>query len=90
MANPNQTTSTALPRIPISPNPTNGSFTISFISIGATHDVEVADVLGKIVYRKTEISDPTLVIDLSDQPKGVYFVKCIEGDQVSIQRVVLQ
>lgn len=89
-ANQNQqgTTSTA-DELSVAPNPTNGNFVITLPGTGPL-DVEVVDVLGKIVYSKPGISDASLTVDLSSQPKGVYFIKCREGDQVLVQRIVIQ
>jgi hypothetical protein len=92
LANPNlnqQNTAVAADDISISPNPTNGNFVITLPGTAA-HDVEVVDVLGKIVYSKTGIAETSLTVDLSSQPKGIYFVKCKEGNQVFVQRVIIQ
>ena len=93
MANPNadqnQQGAAAAGDMSIAPNPTNGSFVIAF-SGAAMHDVEVADVLGKTVYSKPGVGEASLTIDLSAQPKGVYFVKCREGEKLLVQRIVIQ
>jgi hypothetical protein len=73
----------------IAPNPTNGNFMISF-SVTSMHDVEIVDLLGETVYRKAGIVDSSISVDLSTLPKGVYFVKCREGDKILVQRIVLQ
>jgi hypothetical protein len=73
----------------IAPNPSNGNFIITLPG-AAMHDVEVLNLLGEIVYSKSGIADASLTVDLSAQPKGVYFVKCREGGQIYVQQIILQ
>jgi hypothetical protein len=91
LANPalNQSTTPLAGELSILPNPTNGSFTVSFSTAG-THDVEVINLLGEVVYSKMEISESNLLVDLSAQPKGVYLVKCKEADKIITQQIILQ
>lgn len=51
------------------PNPTNGEFTFD---VDGQYNVTITNSLGKCIYNQT-INRAT-TIDLSDQPKGVYFV----------------
>lgn len=73
----------------IAPNPSNGNFIITLPG-SASHDVEVVDLLGEVVYSKSGIADATLSVDLSTQPKGIYIVKCKVGTELFVQRIVVQ
>ena len=56
--------------IDVHPNPTNGIFTIG--SKGKNYEVVIVNVLGEKVYG-SEIRNQRSEIDLSFQPKGIYF-----------------
>jgi hypothetical protein len=73
----------------ITPNPTNGNFVIAFPNAIA-HDVQIVNLLGEVVYSKTADAGTSLSIDLSVQPKGIYLVKCREGDRVYVQQIIIQ
>ena len=62
--------------ITIYPNPTTGVFTVA----GATGTIEVLDLFGRTVLHTNEPQ-----IDMSHQPKGIYFVKAGEA----VRKVVL-
>ncbi len=57
----------------ISPNPTNGLFTINTSGI-KMKEVKVMNILGEVVFRTTA-ANPQITIDLSNQAKGIYFVE---------------
>ena len=44
---------------------------------------------GQKVYEANK-KEKTFSIDLSSQPKGIYFVKVIEEDKVSVNKIVIQ
>lgn len=59
-------------RVIIFPNPSNGQFTIKGNDIQI---IEIVDVTGKLVFKKEYYQKKLpLSINLTDQPKGVYFV----------------
>lgn len=58
----------------ISPNPTNGMFTINTSQIVTNILVEVYSPIGQMVY-KCILSGKKIVVNLDDQPNGVYIVK---------------
>lgn len=58
--------------ISVYPNPFNSKVTI--VNNGAKQMVQVMNVLGTVVYNTTVDAEKT-VIDLSDQTKGIYFIK---------------
>jgi len=55
------------------PNPNNGIFTVHTSGLEVSH-FEIYNVLGEIVF-KSEIKNSQTEIDLSFQPKGIYFIR---------------
>lgn len=75
--------------VTIFPNPSTGSINIK-TSFSEKITIEIFDVLGKSVYR-SERSAFEFTIDLSTQPKGVYFLKAKSGNKISsTNKIVLQ
>jgi len=54
------------------PNPTSGNFTITNTQ---NKNIEIVNLTGQLIYNKTNSNHKTQIIDLSSQPKGIYFVK---------------
>jgi hypothetical protein len=78
-------------RIQIYPNPSNGLYFIEFSEDVEKEDltVEIYNVLGSIVYRgKTSVHLTS--VDLSHQPKGVYFIKIKGVNQSYIKHLIKQ
>lgn len=72
------------------PNPSNGVLTLSLLdnAFGKNTQVEILDVTGQSVYTSTMLTTP---IDLSNQAKGIYFVRLISNDgKSSSQKIILQ
>ena len=76
------------------PNPTNTIFTISYLSEKATNiTLTTTDSSGKIIYTdelKGFSGQYLKTIDLKGQPKGIYFIEMIFGEQKQSRRIVLQ
>ena len=71
--------------ISIFPNPTKGIFTIEGITGEAS--VKIFNAFGvEITTSKIDLQG---TIDLSGQPKGVYFIRIESGEKVSFEKVVL-
>ena len=70
--------------IALYPNPSTGKFTI-----GVTGDLEIYNTLGEKIVEQKLTADKT-EIDLSNQAKGIYFVKVRCGDNISTQKIVIQ
>ncbi len=71
----------------ISPNPSNGEFEIS-LEHKANYDIEISNVLGKVVYKKSfsHASYLRLNIDLTN---GMYFVKVKNNTLESVNELVI-
>lgn len=76
--------------INISPNPNNGIFTIEYLVpiTNSKKQIEIFNTVGERVY-KSEIKNPKSEIDLSKQPKGIYFINIkTEGEIVSKKIII--
>jgi photosystem II stability/assembly factor-like uncharacterized protein len=68
------------------PNPTDGLLTIETSGASAGR-IDILNMLGEVVF---ETHDANPSIDLSNQPRGMYFVRVSAGDQVTTQKIVLR
>ena len=90
-----QTASSQNSAIAINPNPSNGIFHLTITSeqmakgASPVFNVTVNNVLGEIVYQSA-ISSPQSSIDLTAQPKGIYFVKVVSMNKVFTEKVIIQ
>ncbi|MCK4663979.1 MAG: immunoglobulin domain-containing protein [Bacteroidales bacterium] len=77
--------------IKIYPNPTNGIFTIEGKDI---QSIEITNINGQTVYVKNPQGFKNLAglvqIDLSEQPKGIYFVKIWNNDFITVKKIVVE
>jgi hypothetical protein len=69
----------------IYPNPTNGTFTIE--GIYEKINVKVNNAFGREVYQ----NEPNLPakVDLSSQPKGIYFIKVETDNNTFFKKLVI-
>lgn len=70
----------------IYPNPTTGRITIEN-SEYSIQNISVFDIYGRKVM-KSEVGRPKTEVDLSQQPKGVYFVKLNTAEGVRVEKVI--
>ena len=73
----------------IFPNPTTGQFTIQTQSIFGESDICVRDILGRIVLQE-KLQSPNQTFNISNQPKGLYFVEFDYIGRRIIQKIILQ
>lgn len=73
----------------IFPNPCNGIFNIQ-IEAGSSsqYKVEIDNAFGEMVYQQT--TPQTTNIDLSSQPKGIYFVKLVSEQGTVTKKLIIQ
>ena len=77
------------PSIDIYPNPTNGSFVIAQANADKM-GIEIYDVIGKLLFKIETVNIET-AIDLTKQPKGIYFIKLTgENGNVLNKKIILQ
>jgi hypothetical protein len=73
--------------ISIFPNPSNGIFTIQ--SNNNVSKIEIVNMLGEIV-KEQMINSGEMELDLSAQPKGIYFVRCYnDGKIIGTQKLII-
>lgn len=75
-----------LESVSIYPNPTSGQLTIKGLDKDAT--LTITNVKGQIVYRSVIAGNTT--INLSTQPKGIYFVQLVNEESTRVQKVILE
>jgi len=73
-------------QLTVYPNPNNGQFTISIKNSqpGSTAQVEVYNVMGEKVYTQSNIENPTINVDLSNQANGVYMYRVLTNNNAII------
>lgn len=70
------------------PNPVNNEFTVTFIETGTMNsELEIYNILGEMV-SQSKIQNSKSKINISDLPKGVYFVKLISDKQIITKKIV--
>ena len=75
----------------VSPNPSNGKFFV-FVKTESLElqNIEVHDALGQLVYEVKGVSANQHYVNISMHPKGIYYVKFFNGDELSVQKIVYQ
>lgn len=71
----------------IYPNPTTGTFTVRTKS--GANEISVFNSLGEAVFQRENFASGNVVIDLSSKPKGIYFVKVMEGEKIAVGKIVV-
>ncbi|TAF34480.1 MAG: T9SS C-terminal target domain-containing protein [Cytophagales bacterium] len=79
-------------RIVVYPNPASGHVNIEFNDLSKTsYNLEIINQSGQVVYTKTlDGSIQRHVIQLDNQPAGVYFLKISDGLKSDTQKLVIQ
>ncbi|MCB0802886.1 MAG: T9SS type A sorting domain-containing protein, partial [Flavobacteriales bacterium] len=76
------------------PNPNNGSFNFELNNNGKVNgQIQVYDVVGKLVYQENIQSESGIVIkqiDLNVDAQGIYFLKFSNGDFIQNERIIIQ
>ncbi len=73
--------------VSVFPNPSNGQFTLALSNEKGF--VEIYNSIGKLVYQ-SEIRNPKSEMDLSNQPKGMYFVRFYAGLKMQTEKIIIQ
>ena len=74
--------------ISLYPNPTNGSATIAFSNAVNNASVKISNVIGQTLFVANNQSSNQIVIDLSKQAKGIYFIEVHQNDEVWRDKIV--
>ena len=78
------------PYINIFPNPSNGTFTISLTGINEAVELRVINLQGQVVYKEANCTNGTKQLDISNYPKGVYFLKLMGEELIAVEKVVVE
>jgi len=77
--------------ISVYPNPANGMFTVDFGTLNTEKTtVEFVNVDGKVVNTIDMNSRSSVTLDSKTYAKGVYYLRINDGENVNIQKVVIQ
>lgn len=76
--------------IKVYPIPASGNIQIDMLTQEISRTIHVYDVNGKCVFRTTNVSEKSLLVDLTDKPKGVYFVQVKNQDAVICYKKILK
>lgn len=76
--------------ISISPNPNNGIFSISCKNNSLNnYQVRVTDIVGKIIFSAERTANNNFLIDLSNEPNGIYFATLISSEGYTMNYKVI-
>lgn len=77
------------PAISIYPNPSNGKFQISVGNLQQSENfnLEIFNIEGKQIYQSINSNSE---IELSNQPKGIYFLKIYYGQSIFNEKIFIQ
>lgn len=70
------------------PNPTNGIFTIKR-SQNTSANIVIYDMLGKVVYEKSNETKNEVKLDLTNVNKGIYFISITTENERLVKRLVI-
>lgn len=73
----------------IHPNPSSGQFTLTLPTAAANSQLIIYDMLGQTVLRQT-LSSKQEIINLSSNPKGIYYIQVLSGGNVFVEKIILQ
>jgi hypothetical protein len=80
--------------VTLSPNPSNGLFTLTIHGVRNTEArITVSDLAGKEIYTENAVSatsDLTREVNMAGNPKGIYLVKVTTNQQSVTKKLVLQ
>jgi hypothetical protein len=74
----------------IFPNPSNGSFIISFKELIQNGKIEISNLLGITVFSSDIFKRSTMEINLQVFESGLYFVKIFRPEKTAIQKILIE
>ncbi|MBI2269540.1 MAG: T9SS type A sorting domain-containing protein [Bacteroidetes bacterium] len=75
----------------IYPNPTSGEFTINLKNVSTSGvGFTLTTLEGKVIQQEQKVSSTTIVMDLSEQPKGIYLLKIEDAQSVNVYKIIRQ
>ncbi len=82
---------TALENVSVYPNPSNGIFNVQSSAVSQKSSAEIFDLLGNKVYQSFLISNSQFLINLGNQPDGIYIYRILNesGDLIAKGRLAV-
>ncbi|MBL4657581.1 MAG: T9SS type A sorting domain-containing protein [Flavobacteriales bacterium] len=78
------------PSYRVVPNPNNGNFNIEIdLNEKEKYNIKICDLLGKVVYQVKGVESEIFVIDISQNPEGIYLVSLWSEDQMYFRKIIL-
>lgn len=77
------------PQISIFPNPSNGLFQITGLADHQGAGIKVLSIDNQLIFTLSVTADQS-IIDISDQPPGIYFLRMETNDQIFIEKLIRQ
>ncbi|HKR03603.1 MAG TPA: T9SS type A sorting domain-containing protein [Bacteroidia bacterium] len=74
----------------LTPNPSNGNFKINFNNNTSEKTIRIFDVTGNIIYEKNKLTNSEVEINLTASPKGIYFLKVMTRDKITVAKILIQ
>lgn len=75
----------------IYPNPNKGIFWIkTFIDNSISKSMFIYTITGKLIYKKENMIENIVQVDLSSEARGIYFVKVVQQNNVLVGKVVVE
>jgi len=74
------------------PNPAHNSISLNFAKCleGQNYTLEILNTKGQSLQTKTNLDFPSSQLDISNYPKGIYYIKLKINDQFSIKKLIIQ
>ena len=77
--------------ISVYPNPTREKFTVKiYLGQRTNGELEIYNVFGEKIYQSANLTIPESIIDLSNQPDGIYFVQLSTDKVKAINKIIIQ
>ncbi|MGC9332011.1 MAG: T9SS type A sorting domain-containing protein [Bacteroidales bacterium] len=74
----------------IFPNPNKGIFNVRRTgNYSGAYSLRINNVLGKLIYQKSNINDNSFEIDISNRPPGIYYLNISEGENIHQENIIL-
>jgi len=72
------------------PNPSDGSFTIDLDNLAKNSSIEIMNTCGQVIYSANGSEEFNQEIDLTSQPKGMYFLRITDNNSTKVQKLIFR
>ena len=74
------------------PNPNNGEFTLVMVAANkrVLASIYLYNTLGELIYKEEDLNRYVIYFDISDQPKGMYFIRVVKGNSIYTNKITYQ